>query len=233
MMGMFNPANMMGMGQPGSQNPMSQYGLPGMMGQEGSGSRMGMSPYGNTSGQAANAMSTARTTNGGTVSANPAQSLGATPNPAVAPKSGSIVDMTLKDDPNHPQTVSSIVSQAVTKEMSNPNGTDVAAAYAGTPAAQTEHWTPRDPSQLASGDVATWGDNRTGLVVMENGQPHIIINGKSQLLDPEHSPDGNRYAGFYHPAGIDVPQKSAGGQTAQVSADGGTQNRSAQPQARV
>lgn len=236
---MMNPANMAGgwagMGQQLANqfNPMSQYGLPGAMSQNGTGSRTGMSPLGTAVPATANTTSPIRNANGGLVSADPSQSVGAGQAAATAAEPGRLVDMKLAADPTHSQTVPAIVSDAVTKELSNPNGTDVAAAYAGTPAAQTQNWTPIDPSQLKTGDVAQWGDNHTGLVVMRDGHPNIVVNGSMHPLDPEHAPDGGKYHAFFHPAGIDVPQKQSGSQTAQVSADAGSQMRPVRPQAQV
>ncbi|KAA8881907.1 hypothetical protein F3087_40285 [Nocardia colli] len=127
------------------------------------------------------------------------------PPPVSAPPT--VVDMRLG---GVQQQVSSVVAQAVNKEMSNPNGSDAVAAYAGT-AGEQSSWAPVSESQVHTGDVAKW-QYHTGVVVMINGKLHMIVNGAVVELDPHNPPDGRHgaygdFAGFFHPSGVDAPPK--------------------------
>ncbi|MFX0574678.1 hypothetical protein [Nocardia nepalensis] len=110
---------------------------------------------------------------------------------------GAMVDMRLPDGSN--QKVTSSVAQAVNQEFNNPNGSNGKAAYPGS------QWTTVGSSELHTGDVVEFTNNRSALVVMQGQEPHIIVNGELVKLDTHQPPSGyGAFAGFLHPSGADV-----------------------------
>lgn len=133
------------------------------------------------------------------------ESLG-TPPQTVAPRGG-MVDIKLPDGSS--QRASSVVAEAVNRELHNPNGSDGRAAYAGTPAQASSGspWTQVDSATVRTGDVVQW-ENRSALVVATDEGLKVIVNGQVLPLDPHNPPDdGNGaygdFIGFFHPTGID------------------------------
>ncbi|MGV9411230.1 hypothetical protein ACWDOP_15040 [Nocardia sp. NPDC003693] len=98
------------------------------------------------------------------------------------------------------QRVSSVVAQAVQRELNNPNGSDALAAYQGTPGEESANsrWAPVGDAQLRTGDVIRWAD-RSALVVVLNDGPRMIVNGKLIPLSSEGD-----FRGYFHPTGADV-----------------------------
>jgi hypothetical protein len=131
----------------------------------------------------------------------------ATP-PPVGAGGRSMVDMKLPDGTT--QKVSSAVSQAVQKELNNPNGSDARSAYAGTTGQPTagSPWVSVDSAHLQTGDVVQWA-NRSAIVVVEPSGLEVIVNGQLVPLDPNNPPDGGtggygEFQGFFHPSGADL-----------------------------
>ncbi|TLF55289.1 hypothetical protein [Nocardia cyriacigeorgica] len=128
------------------------------------------------------------------------------PPPVGGPKT--MVDMKLPDGST--QKVSSVVAQAVQKEMSNPMGSDARAAYAGTPgqSAPGSPWVSVESSNLRTGDVVQW-TNRTGLLLVTDAGVQVLVNGQAVPLDPNNPPDGGNgdygtFQGYFHPTGADL-----------------------------
>ncbi|MGK8523649.1 hypothetical protein ACRS6B_19825 [Nocardia asteroides] len=127
--------------------------------------------------------------------------------PPPAPAPSMMVDMHLDGEA---QRVPRVVSQAVQKELSNPNGSDASQAYVGSIAASTpEHpWVRADTANLRTGDVVQW-EKRSALIILADKGLRYIASGKLVPLDPHvpyddgHGDYGN-FQGFFHPAGLDV-----------------------------
>ncbi|WP_280459263.1 hypothetical protein [Nocardia carnea] len=120
----------------------------------------------------------------------------------------SMVDMKLPDGSS--QRVSSVVSEAINRELNNPNGSDARAAYQGTPGEATagSPWVSVESSAVATGDIAQW-ENRSALVVVTDSGLQAIVNGQMVPLDPHNPPDGGQggygeFRGFFHPSGADI-----------------------------
>ncbi|WP_155981859.1 hypothetical protein [Nocardia sp. BMG111209] len=146
---------------------------------------------------------------------------------------GAKSDVSMKLPDGSTQQVSSVVAGAVNHELNNPNGSDARAAYEGTPGQATpgSPWNQIDSSHLHTGDVVQW-DNRSAVVVVDNGSLQMVANGHLVPLDPQNPPDGGQggygdFRGFYHPSGADVQPST----TAQPPAAGspGQQPQNAQP----
>ncbi|NKY59823.1 hypothetical protein [Nocardia flavorosea] len=130
------------------------------------------------------------------------------PPPAASMTQKSMVDMKLPNGTS--QRVSSVVADAVNRELNNPNGSDARAAYQGTPgeASAGSPWVSVESASVATGDVAQW-DNRSALVVVGDAGLQVIVNGELVPLDPHNPPDGGQggyggFRGFFHPSGADV-----------------------------
>ncbi len=137
-----------------------------------------------------------------------------------------------------PLWVSPVVHGALTAAVANKKGIDAKAAYANTPAKWSDDKTIGlriDPSQLITGDVASWKDGTAIAVVWTNeggagavlvadgagppaggaeGTLEIVANGELQAVTgdimKEDGPYGS-FNGFFHPNGIDaVPPTDAG-----------------------
>jgi len=94
----------------------------------------------------------------------PAQPGGPAPR---TPGADGLVTYTFPD--GRTQKVSPTVAQALDAAFSNNAGTDAQAAYAKTPAKWTDNkqiGTRVDPSQLKTGDVATWDGSKTAILVV-------------------------------------------------------------------
>ncbi|WP_040834073.1 hypothetical protein [Nocardia brevicatena] len=128
----------------------------------------------------------------------------------------SMVDMKLPNGTS--QRVSSVVAEAVNRELNNPNGSDARAAYQGTAgesssaspwvAVENSSVAPGESSPVKTGDIALW-DNRSALVIMTDSGMQTIINGQMVPLDPNNPPDGGQggygnFRGFFHPTGADI-----------------------------
>ncbi|MFI7191206.1 hypothetical protein ACIBQ0_15845 [Nocardia nova] len=117
------------------------------------------------------------------------------------------------------QRVSIVVSNALTAAFGNAATTDGRGAYAATPAKIPDAnslGTPAEPNQLTTGDLASWDTQRTALVVAfpeENGGTlEVIIEAQLRPFDPhmsDKSGDFGSFAGFFHPAGIDISAPSS------------------------
>lgn len=125
----------------------------------------------------------------------------------------SMVDMKLPDGTS--QRVSSVVSEAINRELNNPNGSDARAAYQGTPgeASAGSPWVSVESSAVGTGDIAQW-ENRSGLVVVTDSGLQTIVNGQLVPLDPHNPPDGGQggygeFRGFFHPTGADISDPNA------------------------
>lgn len=130
--------------------------------------------------------------------------------PAITQKS--MVDMKLPNGTS--QRVSSVVAEAVNRELNNPNGSDARAAYQGTAGEATagSPWMSVESSAVKTGDIAQW-DNRSGLVIVTDSGLQTIVNGQMVPLDPHNPPDGGQggygnFRGFFHPSGADVTDAS-------------------------
>ncbi|MFC9897833.1 hypothetical protein ACFVMC_29440 [Nocardia sp. NPDC127579] len=135
-----------------------------------------------------------------------------TPPPVYA--ANTMVDMKLPDGST--QKVSSVVAQAVNKELNNPNGSDANAAYAGTTGASSagNPWVALSGNEpLHTGDVVQWANRSALVVVIDEQEKYIIFNG--QLVpfeDPNNPPvvdDDSKgaygdFQGFYRPNGADL-----------------------------
>ncbi|WP_157117676.1 hypothetical protein [Nocardia vaccinii] len=134
------------------------------------------------------------------------------------------------------QKVSPTVAQALDAAFSNNAGTDAQAAYSKTPAKWTDNkqiGTRIDPSQLKTGDVATWDGSKTAiLVVWGSGDPsasagadpsagagsasgadaasgslQVIVDGQLVPFDEQLSGKAGafgNFAGFAHPNNVDA-----------------------------
>ncbi|WP_280336135.1 hypothetical protein [Nocardia wallacei] len=143
--------------------------------------------------------------------------------PAPLPAASQMVDIRLPDGST--QKVTAPVAQAVNKEMSNPNGCDARAAYAGTSgqASAGTPWTAVDAADLRTGDVVQWA-NRSGIVVVDSTGVNVIVDGRPAPLDPQNPPpsghgDYGAFLGFFHPTGADL----SGGTTIGISTPAGAQ----------
>lgn len=132
----------------------------------------------------------------------------APPAPPAPDTPKSMVDMKLPDGSS--QRVSSVVSEAINRELNNPNGSDARAAYQGTPGEATagSPWVSVESSAVATGDIAQW-ENRSALVVLTDSGLQAIVNGQMVPLDPHNPPDGGQggygeFRGFFHPSGADI-----------------------------
>ncbi|WP_181063505.1 hypothetical protein [Nocardia nova] len=143
---------------------------------------------------------------------------GATPvNVAVARADDGSTVFTFPD--GRSQRVPIVVSNALTAAFGNAATTDGRGAYAATPAKIPDAnslGTPADPNQLTTGDLASWDTQRTALVVAfpeENGGTlEVIIEAQLRPFDPhmsDKSGDFGSFAGFFHPAGIDISAPSS------------------------
>ncbi|GEM31317.1 hypothetical protein NN3_23240 [Nocardia neocaledoniensis NBRC 108232] len=104
------------------------------------------------------------------------------------------------------QEVSSVVAEAVQKELNNPNGSDAKTAYQGT-AGQADTWTQADGSQLRTGDIVEWR-NGTGLLVVSENGVQVIVDGQLTPLEQDGQPKDGRgrfgeFMAFRHPGGAD------------------------------
>lgn len=128
-------------------------------------------------------------------------------NPPPANGTKSMVDMKLPDGST--QKVSSVVAEAVNRELNNPNGSDARAAYKGGlgDASVQSPWNTTDRDHLRTGDVVQWGD-RTALLVAAGGGWRIIVNGLLVSFDPRNPTGGAEGANgefqYFHPSGADV-----------------------------
>ncbi|MBF6496064.1 hypothetical protein [Nocardia cyriacigeorgica] len=147
-----------------------------------------------------------------------------------------------------PLWVSPVVHGALTAAVANKKGIDAKAAYANTPAKWSDDKTIGlriDPSQLITGDVASWKDGTAIAVVWKNeggagavpvadgagppaggaeGTLEIVANGELQAVTGDIMKEDGPYGtfnGFFHPNGIDaVPPTDAGaGAPAPATAD--------------
>lgn len=119
-----------------------------------------------------------------------------------------MVDMKLPDGST--QRVSSVIAEAMNKELNNPNGSDARAAYQGTAGEATagSPWNSVESTAVATGDIAQW-ENRSALVVVTDAGLQAIVNGELVPLDPHNPPDGGQggygeFRGFFHPSGADI-----------------------------
>ncbi|MQY23643.1 hypothetical protein [Nocardia macrotermitis] len=163
--------------------------------------------------------------------------------PARVPGADGLVDYTFPD--GRVQKVSVVVANALDAAFGNQAGTDAQAAYAqgaNTPAKWSD---PKqigervDPSQLVTGDVATWDDNHTAIVIVwgstpggasgpdadagQGGSLEVVIDGQQKPFTPEMSGKGGdfgSFAGFAHPHGIEASATSAGDSTHAVPTTG-------------
>ncbi len=138
--------------------------------------------------------------------------------PPSAAMSWGTVDMKLPDGST--QKVSPAVSEAVNKELNNPNGSDARAAYTGTSAGP---WTAVDTANVRTGDVFQWAEinnsngqddttvqtDHTALVVDTNAGRQIVVNGRFVPLDTNNPPiegEGWRseFRGFFRPSGAGI-----------------------------
>ncbi|MBF6241593.1 hypothetical protein IU474_31615 [Nocardia otitidiscaviarum] len=110
------------------------------------------------------------------------------------------------------QEVSPVVYAALDAAFDNAATTDARAAYERTAVTLNEQrlGAPVDPYQLITGDVAQW-DQRTALVVAfdteSSGTLEVIVAGELLSFSAEmrdNQGDFGPFAGFFHPAGIDV-----------------------------
>ncbi|MBF6455929.1 hypothetical protein [Nocardia cyriacigeorgica] len=134
--------------------------------------------------------------------------------------------------------VSPVVHSALGAAVANKKGIDAKAAYANTPAKWNDDKTIGmriDPSQLITGDVASWKDGTAIAVVWKNeggagavpvadgagppaggaeGTLEIVANGELQAVTGDIMKEDGPYGtfnGFFHPNGIDaVPPTDAG-----------------------
>ncbi|MBY8862736.1 hypothetical protein K7711_40145 [Nocardia sp. CA2R105] len=148
--------------------------------------------------------------------------------PGRVPGADGLVDYTFPD--GRVQKVSSVVANALDAAFGNQAGTDAQAAYSQgdkTPAKWTD---PKqigdrvDPSQLMTGDVATWDDNHTAIVIVwgsaqnagaalsgasgsggasgpdagsgQDGSLEVIIDGQQKPFSPEISGKGGDFGTF-------------------------------------
>jgi|GEM_PF-4326532 len=110
------------------------------------------------------------------------------------------------------QWFSRVVGDAVNTELNNPNGSNAADVYMGTPGENTQQhqWQPIDESQAQTGDIMQWHD-RSALVVRDDKGMHIIVDGNLIPVDentPQNPPQDSfgtygAYMGFFHPTGLD------------------------------
>jgi len=131
-------------------------------------------------------------------------------------------------DDGRTQKVSAVVAQALDAARANKDGTDAQAAYAKTQSKWSDNkqiGDAVDPSQLMTGDVATWSNHTAIVVVFPPGQNggtgslEAIAQGKLQPFAPQMSDksgDFGDFAGFEHPHGIEMtdtsdPTTGAGG----------------------
>ncbi|MET8872157.1 hypothetical protein [Nocardia sp. NPDC004604] len=131
----------------------------------------------------------------------------------------SMVDMKIPGV-SRSQQVSSVVADAVNKELNNPNGCDARAAYAGTPgqSAPDTPWTQvSDPHLLHTGDVVEWA-NRSAIVVVTDSGLQIIVNGHLAPFDPNNPANGGTGAygdfRYFHPTGTDLTTNTQQAQSA-------------------
>ncbi|RMI29536.1 hypothetical protein [Nocardia stercoris] len=119
------------------------------------------------------------------------------------------------------QKVSPLVAQALDAAFGDHSKTDAQSAYGKTTAkwSDTKHIGPRvDPSQLMTGDVATWqsddGTDHTAILRVIGSGPDatldVVINGDLKPFDQVPT-DFGTFAGFAHPKGIELG--SAGSQS--------------------
>lgn len=137
----------------------------------------------------------------GTVTADPAAP------PPVVLGTKSMVDVQLPTKPPSTQQVSQVVAEAIQRELNNPNGSDARAAYVGTPgeSSAANPWTLVDGNDVRTGDVAQWRDH-TGLVVMVDGVPNVIVDGQIVPLDP-NNPASGEFLGFARPGGAGIGEQ--------------------------
>ncbi|MEV0360923.1 hypothetical protein AB0H71_33180 [Nocardia sp. NPDC050697] len=140
----------------------------------------------------------------GTVTAEPAAP------PTVVLGTKSMVDVQLPTKPPSTQQVSQVVAEAIQRELNNPNGSDARAAYVGTPgeSSAANPWTMVDGNDVRTGDVAQWRDH-TGLVVVVDGVPNIIVDGQIVPLDP-NNPAAGEFLGFARPGGAGIAEQVPG-----------------------
>ncbi|UGT63350.1 hypothetical protein [Nocardia asteroides] len=141
----------------------------------------------------------------GTVTADPAAP------PPVVLGNKSMVDVQLPTKPPSTQQVSQVVAEAIQRELNNPNGSDARAAYVGTPgeSSAANPWTVVDGNDVRTGDVAQWRDH-TGLVVVVDGVPNIVVDGQIIPLDPNNPADGE-FLGFARPGGAGIGEQAVPG----------------------
>ncbi|MBU3066809.1 hypothetical protein KO481_35485 [Nocardia sp. NEAU-G5] len=138
-------------------------------------------------------------------------------------------------DDGRTQKVSVVVAQALDAARANKDGTSAKDAYAKTAAKWSDDkkiGDAIDPSQLMTGDVATWDNHNAIVVVFPPGQGggtgtlEVIVEGKLQPFSAQMSDksgDFGEFAGFEHPHGIEMTGSSdpnaAGGGVVPVAAD--------------
>ncbi|WP_067670629.1 hypothetical protein [Nocardia miyunensis] len=153
--------------------------------------------------------------------------------PARIPGADGLVDYTFPD--GRVQKVSPVVANALDAAFANQAGTDAQAAYAqgaNTPAKWSD---PKqigdrvDPSQLMTGDVATWDSNHTAIVIVwgsaqgggsgssdgsgQDGSLQVIVDGQQKDFTPQISGkagDFGNFSGFAHPHGIEASASNDG-----------------------
>ncbi|TLG12427.1 hypothetical protein FEK35_10960 [Nocardia cyriacigeorgica] len=199
--------------RPAGQPAVAQQGAPGV-----------------ANGQQVNANSGATAAPGAGTPPPPGQAVGPVPNEK------GLVEFNFPGRP--PLWVSPVVHGALTAAVANKKGIDAKAAYANTPAKWNDDKTIGlriDPSQLITGDVASWKDGTAIAVVWKpeggagaapaadganpaaggtEGTLEIVANGELQAVTGDIMKEDGPYGpfnGFFHPNGIDaVPQADAG-----------------------
>ncbi|VFB01845.1 Uncharacterised protein [Nocardia cyriacigeorgica] len=202
--------------------------------------QQGQGAPGTANGQPVNANSGATAAPGAGTPPPPGQAAGPVPNEK------GLVEFNFPGRP--PLWVSPVVHGALTAAVANKKGIDAKAAYANTPAKWNDDKTIGmriDPSQLITGDVASWKDGTAIAVVWKNeggagavpvadgagppaggaeGTLEIVANGELQAVTGDIMKEDGPYGtfnGFFHPNGIDaVPPTDAGaGAPAPATAD--------------
>ncbi|MBF6398084.1 hypothetical protein IU438_20085 [Nocardia cyriacigeorgica] len=202
--------------------------------------QQGQGAPGTANGQPVNANSGATAAPGAGTPPPPGQAAGPVPNEK------GLVEFNFPGRP--PLWVSPVVHGALTAAVANKKGIDAKAAYANTPAKWSDDKTIGlriDPSQLITGDVASWKDGTAIAVVWKNeggagavpvadgagppaggaeGTLEIVANGELQAVTGDIMKEDGPYGtfnGFFHPNGIDaVPPTDAGaGAPAPATAD--------------
>ncbi|WP_327146932.1 hypothetical protein [Nocardia sp. NBC_01327] len=147
---------------------------------------------------------------------NPATSNQPTAQPVMpAPDADGLVSFTFDDGKT--QKVSPIVWQALTAAYGNKTTTDAQLAYSGTTAKWSDNkqiGDKKDPSELMTGDVATW-QNRVAIVRAMGSDSdqtlHVIVNGAVQPYNADKQDEMSDtagafgdFAGWAHPRGIEA-----------------------------